>query len=228
MFPPAPFFCAICAPCQSPGPHSPSSQPSWLASLKSERESTLRRIGYSGGVFSVAQLAWTQRAFIQPQMHPYDRYFYDAVSGKYTVRRYLDDLTSRYGGIDAVLMWPTYTNLGVDDRNQFDFFRTMPGGLDSVSRVTKELKAAGVRVLWPYNPWDEGTRREPLDDARTIAMLLNQVCACCACLDFGLTCACNDTLHSLLCSMRMPVPCSLACAYGIDDVKYSLHMAEYA
>jgi len=30
-----------------------------------------------------------------------------------------------------------------------------------VRRVTAELKAAGVRVLWPYNPWDTGTRREP-------------------------------------------------------------------
>jgi len=37
----------------------------------------------------------------------------------------------------------------------------MPGGLDAVRRVTAELKAAGVRVLWPYNPWDTGTRREP-------------------------------------------------------------------
>eukprot|EP00966_Prymnesium_polylepis_P007784 178859-Prymnesium_polylepis.1 len=50
----------------------------------------------------------------------------------------------------------------------------MPGGLEAVGRVTAELKAAGVRVLWPYNPWDTGTRREPLDDAHTFAALLKQ------------------------------------------------------
>jgi iron(II)-dependent oxidoreductase len=82
-------------------------------------------------------------------MHPYDLFFYDPVSGNYTVSRWLDDLNRRYGGIDAMLMWPTYTNIGADDRNQFDLFRALPGGLDAVARITAELKQLGVRVLWP-------------------------------------------------------------------------------
>ena len=73
-------------------------------------------------------LAWTQTSYIQPQMHPYDRFFYDPETGSYTVDRFLDDLEARYGGVDAILMWPTY-NIGADDRNQFDLFRTMPGDL---------------------------------------------------------------------------------------------------
>ena len=56
-------------------------------------------------------------------MHPFDRYFYDRGSGSgtttttnssssttarnYTIDRYLDDATARYGGLDAVLMWPS-------------------------------------------------------------------------------------------------------------------------
>ena len=61
-------------------------------------------------------------------MHPFDRYFYDRGSGStsstttnsssttarnYTVDRYLDDATARYGGLDAALVWPSYPNLGV-------------------------------------------------------------------------------------------------------------------
>lgn len=69
----------------------------------------------------------------------------------------------------------TYTNIGCDDRNQFDLWRAMPGGLDQLARNIEALHAAGVRVLMPYNPWDTGTRREPLPDNATLAKLLKQV-----------------------------------------------------
>ena len=170
-----------CIPCQRAGPSTPAAHAAWLADLQADRNKTLTNIQWKGGVFDVPELAWTQDAYIQPQMHPYDRYFYDPDTGNYTVDRFLADLKTRYGGIDALLMWPTYTNIGIDDRNQFDFFRTMPGGLAGVARVTRQLKAAGVRVLWPYNPWDTGTRREAIwrhegddSDARTFANLLSQ------------------------------------------------------
>jgi len=58
-----------------------------------------------------------------------DRYFYDPVAGRYTVDRYLDDLDKRYGGIDSVLLWSTYPNMGIDDRNQLDMVASMPGGI---------------------------------------------------------------------------------------------------
>ena len=50
------------------------------------------------------------------------------------------------------------------DRSQFDMFRYMPGGLDMLRNVTAQLHARGVKVLWPYNPWDTGTRRENASD----------------------------------------------------------------
>jgi formylglycine-generating enzyme required for sulfatase activity len=90
------------------------------------------------------------------------------------VDKFLDDLETRYGGVDAILLWPTYTNIGADDRNQFDLFRAMPGGLAAVRNITTQLHARGVRVLWPYNPWDTGTEREPLDDEHTFAKLLKE------------------------------------------------------
>ncbi len=165
---------ALCLYCNHPGPVSPSDQPAWLAGIQQDRNTTLDTIKYKGGNFATPGLAWTQTAYIQPQMHPYDRYFYDPVKKEYTVDRFLDDLETRYGGVDAILMWPTYTNIGADDRNQFDLFRAMPGGLDAVRNVTEQLHKRGVHVLWPYNPWDTGTRREPLDDEHTFAKLLKQ------------------------------------------------------
>ena len=57
---------------------------------------------------------------MQAQMMIEDRYFFDPVTGTYTVDRYLDDLEKRFGGIDSVLIWPSYPNVGIDNRNQFE------------------------------------------------------------------------------------------------------------
>lgn len=88
--------------------------------------------------------------------------------------RFLTDLKHRYGGIDSLLMWPTYTNIGADDRSQFDLFDAMPGGREGVRQVVEQLHAAGVKVLLPYNPWDTGTRRDAQgrDDATLLNILL--------------------------------------------------------
>jgi len=34
-------------------------------------------------------------------------------------------VTKRYGGVDSILLWPTYTNIGTDARSQFDLFSAM-------------------------------------------------------------------------------------------------------
>ena len=101
----------------------------WLADITHWRNERRIRVGYDGARYDLPALAWTQSSFIQPQMMVQDRYFYDPVAGKYTVDRYLDDLDKRYGGIDSVLIWPTYPNMGIDDRNQHDMMRAMPGGI---------------------------------------------------------------------------------------------------
>ena len=85
----------------------------------------------------------------------HDRYLYDRTTNQWTVDRYLDDLLERYGGIDSVLLWTGYTNLGADERNAFDLFRNLPGGLSSVRQMVARFHARGVAVLWPNFPWDQ-------------------------------------------------------------------------
>jgi formylglycine-generating enzyme required for sulfatase activity len=125
------------------------------------------RIGYDPARYLKPELQWAQSSFIQPQMMVQDRYFYDPVQGKYTVDRYLDDLDKRYGGIDAVLIWATYPNMGIDDRNQMDMVRSMPGGIDGVKQMVADFHRHGVRVLFPMMMWDQGTREpeQPWPDA---------------------------------------------------------------
>ena len=109
-------------------PADPKDLPAWRDGLAQWRASCRAAIGYTGKIYDQPALNWTSTSYIQPQSHPYDRLFYDVASHSYTMDVFLADLTQRYGGIDSVLVWPTYTNIGMDDRNQFDLIRAMPGG----------------------------------------------------------------------------------------------------
>jgi gamma-glutamyl hercynylcysteine S-oxide synthase len=129
----------------------------WLADLQHWRAERRIRITFDPARYQMPALQWAQSSFIQPQMMVQDRYFYDPVAGKYTVDRYLDDLEQRYGGIDAVLVWSTYPNMGIDDRNQLEMVKSMPGGIEGVRQMVEDFHRRGVRVLFPMMMWDEGT-----------------------------------------------------------------------
>ena len=157
-------------------PHGsgPAERAAWRAKLADARAACRDGFNASASAFARDDLKWTQTSYVQPQMHPFDRYFYEPGVG-YTVDRYLADVERRYGGVDSVLLWPNYPNIGVDSRNQIDLFRALPGGLPALRGVVDELKARGVRVLLPYNPWDTATRREGTTDAVAMAALVNAV-----------------------------------------------------
>jgi gamma-glutamyl hercynylcysteine S-oxide synthase len=147
----------------------------WLADIKHYREERLIRAGYRSHQYDRPELRWTQSSFIQPQMMIEDRYFYDPAAGRYTVGRYLDDLDHRYGGIDSVLIWHTYTNIGVDDRNQYDLLRDLRGGIQGLKGMIADFHRRGVRVLFPVMLWDQGTRDEGVPNWVATARLLAEV-----------------------------------------------------
>lgn len=158
--------------------HDPCSQAeidAWRKDLLNWRDQTRDRVGYDGALYRRPEGLWAQSSFMQAQMMIEDRYFFDPVTGTYTVGRYLDDLQKRFGGIDSVLIWPSYPNVGIDSRNQFDMLRAMPGGVPAVRAMVEQFHKRGVHVLFPYNPWDRGTRPEGMPDAEAIATLMKEV-----------------------------------------------------
>src|SRR5579871_5335858 len=140
-----------------PGEHAGDAErEAWLHDLRQWRHERLIRMGYTDGEYRRPELAWTQRDFIQPQMMAEERFFYDAAAGKYTVDRYLDDVDKRYGGIDSVLIWHVYPNIGIDNRNQWDLARDLPGGIPALRQMAEEFHRRGVRVFFPTMPWETG------------------------------------------------------------------------
>ncbi|MDB5456949.1 MAG: sulfatase-modifying factor protein [Caulobacter sp.] len=130
----------------------------WLADVTRWRAERRIRVGLDVSRYEKPELVWSQKAFMQAQAMMEDRYLYDPVAGHYTVDRYLNDLVERFGGIDAVLLWPDYPNLGVDARNQIDMIHALPGGLPGVKAMIADFHRRGVKVLFPMMMWDQGTR----------------------------------------------------------------------
>src|SRR5690349_14184846 len=157
------------------GPQSEDEAGAWLAAMRHWREDHLGQMHYSGAEYDRPELKWTQLSFIQPQMMVEDRYLYDPVACKYTVDRYVEDVEKRYGGIDSVLVWAVYCNIGIDWRNQHDMVRSMPGGLPGVRQMVADFHRRGVKVLFPVMPWDVGTRDEGAPLYETIARSLKEV-----------------------------------------------------
>jgi gamma-glutamyl hercynylcysteine S-oxide synthase len=156
-------------------PCTASTHRDWIADITHWRDERRIRIGYDGSRYALPQLQWAQHSFMQPQMMVHDRYFYDPIAGKYTVDRYLDDLEKRYGGIDAVLVWAVYPNAGMDDRNQNDMARSMPGGVEGVKQMVADFHRRGVKVLFPMMMWDQGTKGPETDWPTAFAEFMKEV-----------------------------------------------------
>ena len=122
-------------------------------------------------IYEREDLAWTQSAFSCYFLFMYDRRIWSPEQG-YRVDEFMQTMQERFGGLESVILWPAYPRIGVDDRNQFDFFRDLPGGLDAVRQVCRDFQGHGVRVLIPWLPWDTGTRREGISDEAALAEML--------------------------------------------------------
>ena len=80
----------------------------WVSALKDWRAACRKQLHAEPrgpvGPANLPGLRWTQTSYIQPQVHPYDRFLWDPTARNHTVERYLRDVRKRYGGIDSVLL----------------------------------------------------------------------------------------------------------------------------
>jgi len=157
------------------GPINPSQQKQWLDTITQWRRNEKKILKYNDREYRRPQLNWIKTCFMYAQVMAHDRYLYNPVTGKYTVARYLNDLEKRYGGLDAVLIWPTYPNIGVDNRNQFDLVACMPGGKEGLKEMVADFHKRGVRVFFPIMIWDKGTRKNELSIPRAIIKEMKEI-----------------------------------------------------
>ena len=125
---------------------------------------------FDASLYERPDLRWIRRAYIIHLMMAWDHHFYEA--GEYKVVDFIRRGKKWYGGDDVIGIWPTWPTLGLDQRNQWDLYRDLPGGLPALKHLSEQLKNEGTKLFIAYNPWDKSTRKE--DHLKGMAELIQK------------------------------------------------------
>jgi formylglycine-generating enzyme required for sulfatase activity len=153
-------------------PGDPALWPAYRQSLTRWREEARRKLNYDGALYSRPDFAWGRSCFACCFIMMCDEQFYSLEEGRYLAEAWVAEGVREFGGYDSVVLWHAYPRIGLDQRNQFDFYRDMPGGLAGVREMSREFQAQGVRVFINYNPWDTGTRRKGVSDLEGVVSMV--------------------------------------------------------
>jgi hypothetical protein len=118
-------------------------------------------------------LHWMHNNYVMGFAFMWDNDIWDFQLGEFRVDHYCNKMLEEFGGLNSVIFWHSYPNLGIDEKNQFDFIKNIPGGLDGFKQVVAEFHKNGVKVFFTYNPWDLDTNPPDDGDAREIAEIIN-------------------------------------------------------
>jgi len=115
---------------------------------------------FDNTLYERADLAWIKESYLIILQMAWDREFYDRSTGKYTFPDLLRNGIDRFGNIDVYGIWPTWPRLGLDQRNQWDLYRDLPGGTNQLRNFSRISRQNNTRFFIAYNPWDNSTRKE--------------------------------------------------------------------
>lgn len=105
-------------------------------------------------------LKWIRNCFAVNLMMTWDKRFFDYEDNSFHVKEYLEKMKNLMGGYDVYGIWPTWPALGMDQRNQWDMFRDLPGGYLQLRKISDLCHKMGTYFFLCYNPWDESTRSD--------------------------------------------------------------------
>lgn len=129
-------------------------------------------IKFDNSLYEREDLAWIKESYLVILAMAWDREYYDRFTGKYTYPDIIRKGIDLFGKIDVFGIWPTWPRLGLDQRNQWDLYRDLPGGIDQLRNFIKMSHLSNTRFFVAYNPWDNSTRRA--DHYKSLAQLITE------------------------------------------------------
>jgi gamma-glutamyl hercynylcysteine S-oxide synthase len=115
---------------------------------------------FDNSLYQRNDLAWIKESYLIVLQMAWDIEFYDRFSGKYTYPDVIKKGIELFGNIDVYGIWPTWPRLGLDQRNQCDMYRDLPGGIQQLRNFIRMSKMSGTKFFITYNPWDNSTGEE--------------------------------------------------------------------
>ncbi|MDP4292631.1 MAG: sulfatase-modifying factor protein, partial [Bacteroidota bacterium] len=115
---------------------------------------------FNDTLFQRNDLTWIRHAYVSHLIQNWDGVYYDYVDGKFHLEDFVKRGLKLYGGDDFIGIWSTWPTLGLDQRNQWDLYRDLPGGTGQIKKLSSMLNHYGSRLFISYNPWDQSTRGE--------------------------------------------------------------------
>lgn len=153
-------------------PDNPTEWSAFHATLVAWRAAKRKELRYDGLRYSDPASSWGSKSYASGLVMLFDQALYDHTTNTFLIDDFLTDGIKDFGGFDNLILWHAYPRIGFDDRNQFDFYRDLPNGLEGVRALINCCHARNVRVMLPYQPWDTGTRRENKSDVDTLCDMI--------------------------------------------------------
>ena len=144
-------------------PTSSDKWDAWRAELHLWKDSTMKFLKYKGINYEKKDYKWASKAYSTYFLMANDKNLYEN-NGHYDIKNCLKKYEENYGGVDVVVLWPTYPQLGFDNRTQYSFYRNLPEGVMGLKKLCDELHQMGKKLMIAYNPWDNIARNQGKTD----------------------------------------------------------------
>lgn len=151
-------------------PDDPDDIPRWRDRLTTWRREAITRIQYRDALYADPAFDWVSGCFSVALMWLWDETLYDHRAGRFRAEEFVEAAERDFGGLDGVVLWHAYPVIGIDERDQYDFYREVPG----LAALVEALHGLGLRVFIDFNPWDVAPARAE-DDVTAISRLVAEL-----------------------------------------------------
>lgn len=148
------------------GPDSLADREQWRKDLHAWRDASAKKINYDDSIYKTPGLASID-SFNVALIWLWDELLFDFENQKFTPEKLIAD-NQKFGGLDGIILWHAYPVIGIDSRNQFDYYNEVPG----LAELIAGIQSYGVEVYLNYNPWDRWTSRPTKSDQEELAALV--------------------------------------------------------